>query len=454
MKVADTGAPAAAVQPEVKAAVEPPAPQAAAAPQPGTAPEAGAPSRGLATAFPRDTFERGIGAERGIGDRGVIGRREVPPRTVADVTTGMTPQQRAAYDALDAQTRQRYDALHRDIPDPSLSQLTREQRTQNIRGLLEGGNASKYFHAEDALRRSSHPHEAESLNVLLQNGKLLSRSTGGQTMLDAVSPLIQGGMTNPMTGGPKVDRHELLAQIVKDVRNPEGFVQGEGNKDCSGIAVAYMMARESPANYAAMNTTLAEHGFATQFRGIGVPGNHLSLRGPIDPGQSLTQQLFARSFSAMAAGTPGITHDGVTGQGLMNALNAGIYTPGRFERYSAMYVPDEQQMADPAKRAEARAAALQVLQEQGAAGKMAFANINGHWVVPTLDGQGQVSLMDLSGKTTVMPLDRFLEGLNSVVYDNAHSRPPEWAQNHAWGKPGTGTPRGGGSTGGNDYLGG
>ena len=72
-------------------------------------------------------------------------------------------------------------------------------------------------------------------------------------------------------------------------------------------------------------------------------------------------------------------------------------------------------------------------------------------MVPTLDDQGQVRLADLSGKITVMPLDQFLDGLNSVVYDNGHSSPPEWTRDHSKGRPGGATGLAGGASGGNDW---
>src|SRR5262249_46316209 len=143
------------------------------------------------------------------------------------------------------------------------------------------------------------------------------------------------------------------------------IVQTPGNKDCAGIATSYVLATHAPGEYAHKIVTLAEQGSLSEGRG-GQAGNTMAIKNPILPpgqaGESLTQQILGQAFSLEASGSTGNTHDGVTGKGMADTLNGGYYGPDA-QTYDRMYVPGEKQEPDPAKRAEAKDAAAQVMRE-------------------------------------------------------------------------------------------
>lgn len=379
------------------------------------------------------------------------------PRDPNDATVGMTTDERAKYDALPPDQKQRYDELHKQAcatPPP-------EQSVQALRDLLKSGELGQYLDVEKSVETNA--QAKADLQSLLFSGKLEQHNDYGRSTLSYLHDLATGPGDKT---GQGVDRQQLMAGLLQDLARPETMDQGQGNRDCAGTAAAYGMAKGDPAEYARVITTLAEKGqvnlTSPWSRMLGQPDAILKWDGTADPNRPLTQSIFARPFVQAAAARAAASGGGNPISSFFNqvmaemfGLNGGEFS-GQLNSGSGVngggWKPAYLPKADDPQRAQAEQDAQKVL--QGASDdKPIYALINGHWVsVTKADGDpAQVTYQDEHGKTKTVPMDEFLKSLNTICFQDGDV-PPSMSNSKNGGRGGGGDPTlgtgGGGRQGG------
>ena len=392
-----------------------------------------------------------------------------------DPTAGMTEEERAAYDALPPEQRQRYDELHEQAAEtwkfrtvgPDATIVTPSTAVDHLQDLLTSGDFDDYLAVEQALQGPENATALRDVQELLFQGKLNGspRSSTGTTVLDAMVGLAQGGETSQ-----GVDRTQLLGQLAHDINHPEQIEQGRNNNDCGGSTAAFLMALTEPAEYARMIQGLGENGRVEMTpawaRLFGASSNVMQLNEPFDPKdqRSITQQLFAKTFDTEAvSGNQPVTAaeqaqaeqaaaEGITGEQLEGGLNdKGVLGGG----WDSVYLPPPADPNNPndkvsdAQRAETARIAGEMI-DGATPEKPVMVNVNNHWLtVLGQDSQGNYWVHDpLTGEIQRKSRDELTEGLSAVVYQtrNHEGEVPDYMHNPAWAEPGGGGPTSGGTT--------